>query len=584
MSTPPTPVPHRPDFAGQLAGSFRHFPRAIMAWRARRRASPAWTVAVALVLAVLALPLISVLGLALTPKDNIWPHLVRNVLPATLWTTLLLLAGVAVLTAVIGAGTAWLVTMYRFPGRDSASWLLLLPLAMPTYIIAMCAGELMDFAGPPQAGLRALFGWTSARDYWFPEIRSLPGAILVISFVLYPYVYLTARASFLQQSACALEVARTLGRTPWGVFWEVALPLARPALAAGVTLVLMEALNDIGAVQHLGVRTLTVAIYDTWLQRGNLGGAAQIATVMLVCVLMLLMAERMARGKGRYHQTTGHYRAIPFAKLRGLKGRCVLLVCLLPAVLGFFLPVGLLLQASWRHTHAVVSGPFWSAAWHSVLLAGIAAGVAVALGLLLAYARRVAANGFTRPAVRLAGFGYAVPGTVLAVGLLMPLAGLDNWFDGFLRRSLGISSGLLLSGTIAALVLAHAIRFLAVALGALEEGLGRISPNLDAAARTLGETALSTLARVHVPLLRPAVGAAALLVFVDSMKELPATLLLRPFNFETLATHVYGFAALEQFPQAGLAALTIVLIGLAPVLLLHRAIIGGRAGGVLGEE
>ena len=281
--------------------------------------SPAWTIAVALVLAVLALPLVAVLGLALTPKDNIWPHLARNVLPGTLWTTFQLLAGVAVLTAVIGAGTAWLVTMYRFPGRDMTSWLLLLPLAMPGYIIALCASELMDFAGPLQSGLRAAFGWTSARDYWFPEIRSLPGAIVLISLVLYPYVYLTARASFLQQSACALEVARTLGRSPWGVFWEVGLPLARPALAAGVTLALMETLNDIGAVQHLGVRTLTVAIYDTWLQRGNLGGAAQIATVMLVCVLLLLMAERMARGRGTYHQSTGQYRAIPFAKLRGPK-------------------------------------------------------------------------------------------------------------------------------------------------------------------------------------------------------------------------------------------------------------------------
>jgi iron(III) transport system permease protein len=587
-ASPPGSAPRRPRPAGQPANwliePFRHARRMVTAWRARRRVSPAWTIAVALVVLVLALPLVSVLALALAPKDNIWPHLAANVLPGALWTTFWLLVGVAVLTAVTGAGTAWLVTMYRFPGRDMVSWLLLLPLAMPTYILAMCASEMMDFTGPLQSGLRALFGWTSARDYWFPEIRSLPGAIFVVSAVLYPYVYLTARASFLQQSACALEVARTLGRAPWGVFWEVALPLARPALAAGVTLVLMETLNDIGAVQHLGVRTLTVSVYDTWLQRGNLGGAAQIATIMLACVLLVMAAERMARGKGRYHQTTGHYRAIPFAKLRGVKGRCVLMVCLLPAVVGFFLPVGLLLVASWRHAHAVVSGPFWSAAWHSVLLAAIAAGVAVALGLLLAYARRVAGNGFTRPAVRLAGFGYAVPGTVLAVGLLIPLAGLDNWIDDISRRTLGISTGLLLSGTIAALVLAHAIRFLAVALGALEEGLGRISPNLDAAARTLGATALSTLARVHVPLLRPAVGAAALLVFVDSMKELPATLLLRPFNFETLATHVYGFAALEQFPQAGLAALMIVLIGLAPVLLLHRAIIGGRAGGVLGEE
>jgi iron(III) transport system permease protein len=584
MSTQLPPAQPLPSLADQMIAPVRHLVRTIAAWRARRRASPAWTVAVALVLAVLALPLVSVLTLALSPKENIWPHLLSNVLPATLWTTVKLLAGVALLTTVIGTATAWLVTLYRFPGRDAVSWLLLLPLAMPTYIIAMCSAEMMDYSGPVQSALRAAFGWTSARDYWFPEIRSLPGAIVVISFVLYPYVYLTARASFLQQSACVLEVARTLGRTPWGAFWAVALPLARPALAAGVTLVLMEAMNDIGAVQHFGVRTLTVAIYDTWLQRSNLAGAAQIATVLLGCILLLLMVERIARGRATYHQTTGRYRAIPFAKLRGFQGKAALMICLLPVLIGFVLPVGLLAQASWRHLRVVVTGAFWSAAWHSVMLAAIAALVAVALGLLLAYARRVAANGFTRPAVRLAGFGYAVPGTVLAVGLLIPLAGLDNWLDAALRQTMGVSSGLLLSGSIFALVLAHAIRFLAVALGALEDGLGRISPNLDAASRTLGETALSTLGRVHVPLLRPAVGAAALLVFVDSMKELPATLLLRPFNFETLATHVYGFAALEQFQEAGLAALTIVLIGLAPVLLLHRAIVGGRAGGAINEE
>ena len=584
MSSPPTPAPHPVPATAGLTDRLIEPLRRMAAWRARRRVSPMWTVSVALALAVLALPIVAIVALALAPKDNIWPHLMANVLPGTLWTTFKLLAGVAVLTACIGTGTAWLVTMYRFPGRDTVSWLLLLPLAMPTYIGAMCYAELFEYSGPVQGALRAAAGWTSAKDYWFPEIRSLSGAIVVISLVLYPYVYLTARASFLQQSACALEVARTLGRTPWGVFWEVALPLARPALAAGLTLVLMEALNDIGAVQHLGVRTLTVAIYDTWLLRSNLGGAAQIAAVMLICILFLLLMERRARGQGSYHNTTTRYRAIPFAKLRGVKGRLAFLACLVPISLGFALPVGLLIQTSWRHADIILAGRFWSAAWHSLVLAGVAALLAVAVGLLLAYARRVAANGFTRPAVRLAGFGYAVPGTVLAIGLLIPLAGLDNWFDGLMRHWFGVSSGLLLSGTIFAMVLAYTIRFLAVALGALEEGLGRISPNLDAAARTLGETTLSTLARVHVPMLRPAVGAAGLLVFVDCMKELPATLLLRPFNFDTLATHVYSFAALEQFEEAGLSALTIVLIGLAPVLLLHRAIVGGRAGGVLGDQ
>jgi iron(III) transport system permease protein len=554
------------------------------AWRRRRRVSPAWTIAVGLALTILALPLAAIAVLALSPQQSIWPHLVANVLPGSVRETLLLMLGVGATTLVVGTATAWLVTMYRFPGRATVDWLLLLPLAMPTYIIAFCYADMLDYSGPVQSALRSAAGWRSAREYWFPEVRSLGGAVFVLSFVLYPYVYLTARATFVQQSVCALEVARTLGRTPWGTFREVALPLARPALAAGVTLALMECLNDIGAVQYLGVRTLTVAIYDTWLMRSSLGGAAQIAGVLLMLVLLLLVAERMARGNRQYHQTTGRLRSIPFAKLRGLTGRLALVACLAPVLIGFVLPVGLLLVRSWRHADAVLATGFWRAAGHTLLLAVAAAVVAVLLALLLAYARRVSPNGFTRPAVRIAGLGYAVPGTVLAVGLLIPLAALDNRIDDFMRQAFGISTGLILSGTLFALVLAYAIRFLAVALGAIEDGLGRISPSLDAAARTLGETTLSTLHRVHLPLLRPALGAAGLLVLVDSMKELPATLLLRPFNFETLATRVYAFAALEQFHEAAVAALMIVLIGLAPVLLLHRAVATGRAGGRRAER
>jgi iron(III) transport system permease protein len=552
----------------------------LSAWRARRKVSPAWTVVVALVLAVVALPVVAIAVMAAGAEGSIWGHLATTVLPTSLRTTALLLAGTGLLTLMIGTGAAWLVTMYRFPGRMVADWLLLVPLAMPTYIVAYCYSDILDFSGPVQSALRASFGWTSVREYWFPDVRSLSGAVFVLSFVLYPYVYLTARASFLQQSACALEVARTLGRTPWGAFREVALPLARPALAAGVTLVLMECLNDIGAVQHLGVKTLTVSVYDTWLQRSNLGGAAQIACVMLAMVVALLALERVARGGGRYEHTTGHYRAMPFSRVSGPKGWLMLALCLLPPVVGFGIPVAMLLSSLWQLGGSAISADFLSAAWHSVVLAVLAATVAVILGLLLAYARRVAPNGFTIPGVRLAGLGYAVPGTVLAVGLLVPLAAFDNALDGLLRRTLGVSVGLLLSGTVAALVLAYVIRFLTVSQGAIEEGFGRISPSLDAAARTLGETALSAMWRVHLPLLRPALGAAALMVFVDSMKELPATLLLRPFNFDTLATQVYGLAALEQFQEAGLAALTIVLVGLVPVLFLHRTMTTGRAGGV----
>ena len=406
----------------------------------------------------------------------------------------------------------------------------------------------------------------------------MPAPSSIFAAVLYPYVYLTARASFAQQSVCVLEVARTLGRTPFAAFVEVALPLARPAIAAGVALVVMECLNDLGAVQYLGVETLSASIYATWMQRSNLGGAAQLAAVTLLLVMGLLAAERRARGGARVHHTTGRYRAVPFQDLEGWKGAGAAALLALPVVFGFAVPVAVILQDAARHTAGALQGGFLSAAANSLLLAGGAATIAVAVAVALSYARRVAPNGFVRPAVRLAGLGYAIPGTVLAIGLLFPLAAIDNRVDTFLRAAFGVSSGLVLSGSLFAITLAYVIRFLAVALGQIEAGLDRVSPSLDAAARTLGESALSALWRVHLPLLAAPLGAAALLVFVDCMKELPATLLLRPFNFETLATHVYGLAAIEQLEQAGLAALTIVLAGLVPVLLLHKAIAGGRPG------
>jgi iron(III) transport system permease protein len=391
-------------------------------------------------------------------------------------------------------------------------------------------------------------------------------------------VYLSARASFVQQSVCVLEVARTLGRTSVGAFWSVALPLARPALAAGAALVLMECLNDLGAVQYLGVSTLTVSIYVTWLQRSNLAGAAQIALVALLVVMALLAAERAARGRSQFHHTTGRYRSIPFSDLEGWRGVLAAVACALPVLLGFAAPFAVLLLQGLAHISDAHAAGFWRATRNSIGVAAAGALTTVLVGLGLAYARRLAPTMFVRTAVRAAGVGYAMPGTVLAVGLLVPLAAVDNHVDAVLRATLGVSSGLLLSGSLLVVVLAYTIRFLAVSLGALEAGFERLSPNLDAVARTLGETAFSALRRVHMPLLLPALGAAALLVFVDGMKELPATLLLRPFNFETLATHVYSYAGLEQFEQAALGALTIVLIGLVPVLLLHQAVAGGRAG------
>ena len=549
--------------------------------RLRESGNLAWSLAAVLISLVAILPLLAIAAIALQASGDTWPHLIENVLPGALRRTALLLAGVGASTLLIGTGTAWLVTMYRFPGRNLLQWLLLLPLAIPTYIIAYTYLELLDYSGAVQTGLRALFGWQDARSYWFPDIRSVGGAIFVMSAVLYPYVYITARASFVAQSVCILEVSRSLGRNAAQTFREIALPLARPALAAGVALALMETLNDIGAVGFFGVRTLTVAIYDTWLDRNNLAGAAQIACVMLIFVLALLGLELGLRGKRRFHHTTGKYRRLPEDRLEGWRGALASLACALPVAFGFVLPAGVLLDDAVAHLAAGLAPAFWRAAVNSLLLASAASCVAVAFAVVLAYARRQTRSQLVRGASTIPAISYAVPGTVLAIGLLIPLAGLDNFVDGVMRSMFGVSTGLLLSGTAFAIVLAYTIRFLAASLGAVEAGLARVSRNIDAAARSLGASLSEMLLKVHLPLLRPALGAAALLVFVDSMKELPATLLLRPFNFDTLATEVFTLVSLYRYEEAGVSALAIVLVSLAPVLFLHGIVAGSRPGASL---
>ena len=547
-------------------------------WCNRRRISPLWTFCVVLIAALVALPIASVFVMALTGGWTDWGHLSRYVLPQSAWQTLQLTIGVACLTLLTGTGTAWLVTMYRFPGRNLLDRLLVLPLAIPTYIVAYCYVEILDYGGAIQTFVRDAGGFATARDYYFPDIRSPGGAVIIMSAVLYPYVYLAARASFVQQSVCVLEVARTLGQSPLGTFWRVALPLARPALAAGTALVIMETLNDLGAVQYLGVETLSASIYATWLQRSSLPGAAQIAMLALIAVALVLSLERLARRGSRFHHTTGRYRAIPFQDIRGWRGYAAALVCGLPVVFGFALPVTMLVSNAWAHAGEFLADGFLQAAFNSTMVSAVVAVAAVVLALVLAYAGRIAGDRFVNTAVRVSGLGYAVPGTVLAIGVLIPFAAFDNAIDALSRQTMQVSTGLILSGTLLALAFALVVRFLAVALGSLEAGMQKISPNLDAAARTLGATPLAALGRVHFPLLLPALGAAALLVFVDTMKELPATLLLRPFNFETLATHVYALTALEQFERASAGALAIVVAGLVPVLLLHSAVAHKRGG------
>lgn len=567
MHTAERPAAPPPAVAGVLAASVAPAPR--------RGGHDRGFVAVVMVLAALALaPLAALAVIAATPTEGIWQHLATTVLPRAVWTTFLLMLGVGLVTAAIGVGTAWLTAAFAFPGRRLFSWALLLPLAVPTYIVAYAAVEVMDFTGPLQSGLRALTGATTRRDYWFPEVRSLPGAIVVMGLVLYPYVYLSARAAFLLQSSTAIDVARTLGAGPARAFFRVALPLARPAIVVGVSLALMECLNDIGAVQFFGVSTLTVSIYDTWLNRGSLAGAAQIACAMLVVVLALIAVERTARRGRRFAATQTRHVPLAPVPLGGVRAGLAIAACAAPVLVGFVVPALVLLGSALRRTEQLADPQLHAAAWNSLVFALIAAGVTVAAGTAIAYAVRLQPRRPVKLAAAVASIGYAVPGTVLAVGIFVPLAALDNAVDGAMRQLFGLSTGLLLAGSGAGLVYAYAARFLAMSVGSAEAGLGKLSPHLDMAARTLGRSALGTFRAVLLPLMRPALTTAALLVFVDTMKELPATILLKPFNFETLATLVFAAASREHFEESAVAALAIVVVGLLPVMLLARTTVG----------
>jgi len=516
-------------------------------------------------------PIVALAVIAAGGSGDAWSHLARNVLPVAALNTALLLAGVGALTIAIGAGAAWLVTAYDFPGRRMLDWALLLPLAVPTYIVAYAYLDLLHPIGPVQTLIRDIFGIASPRDFRLPELRSIPGAVLLLGFVLYPYVYLSTRALFLMQASGLVDAARMLGAGQGRVFFRVALPLARPAIAVGASLALMETLNDVGASEFLGVRTLTLSIYSTWINQSNLAGAAQLALVMLALVVFLIVAERYAR-RGQRFGTTAQRTAPPARRpLHGVGAMAALGAGLVPVCLGFAVPALHLANQAWiRLDFAGFSPRLAREALNTVSVSAAATVIVVMLGVVVAYASRAQDGRFGRALLRTASLGYALPGTVVALGLLVPLAGFDNLLDGVMRGNLGISTGLLLSGTVAALTYAYAVRFLAISAGGIDAGLTKVPRRLDYSARTLGETVTGAFRRVHLPLIRPALGAAAILVFVDCMKELPATLLLRPLNFETLATHLYGEASRGTYEDGAIAALLIVLVGLLPVILLAR--------------
>jgi len=515
-------------------------------------------------------PIICVFNAGSTNSVEVWQHLSSTVLPLYITNSLVLMVGVGFGVLVLGISTAWLVTMCRFPGDRWLEVLLLLPLAAPAYLLAYVYTEFLEYYGPVQGGLRQIFGWSSMADYWFPNIRSLAGAIILLVLVLYPYVYLVVRVAFLEQSACSLEASRSLGCNPWQSFWRVALPSARPAIIAGLALALMETLNDFGTVEFFGVQTFTTGIYRTWFGLGDQNAAAQLAMVLMLFILSLILLELYSRKQARYFTASrsgNNYKSK--YQLSGMRAAIAIFVCLIPIVLGFLLPVAILVQMVVEAGISIFDESFWQVLTNSTVLAGITAGLGVVLAVILAYGKRLNPdNLLVGVPVRVSAMGYAIPGSVIAVGILVSMGSLDNAIDSWMREYFQISTGLLISGTIAALVFAYLVRFLAVSFNTVEASLVKIKPHFDDAAHSLGSNSTDTLLKIHAPIMSGGLLTAVMLIFVDVMKELPATLVIRPFNFDTLAVRVYQYAADERLIEAAAPAIAIVAMGVIPVILL----------------
>ena len=536
-----------------------------------------WKPAIVITALVFAVPVFTIASFLIQPSAEIWQHLLDTVLIGYLTNSALLMVGVGLGTFSIGVTCAWLTSVCQFPGKRFFAWALLLPLAMPAYIIAYTYTGMFDFAGPVQTLIRELTGWGYG-DYYFPEIRSIGGAIAMLSFVLFPYVYLLTRAAFLDQSVCVIEVSRTLGCNLWSSFFRVALPLARPAIVAGMSLALMETLADYGTVSYFGLGVFTTGIFRTWFGLGDSAAAAKLAAILLLFVFTLVLIERASRRQAQYHHSTNRYQQLPEYRLVGIKGLIAFLACLMPLLLGFILPA--IQLGFWAvDTYAeMVDDSFVKLTINTVSLAASASVFAVLLALFLAYGKRIIGGKTVAASIRVVATGYAIPGTVVAVGVIIPFAWFDNSLDAYLREHYDVSSGLLLSGSLFAVMFAYMVRFLAVSIQSVESGLGKIKHSMDEVGRSLGYSPGQILFKVHLPLMKGSVLTALLIVFVDVMKELPATLILRPFNFNTLAVRAFELAADERLAESSTAALMIVAVGLIPVMLLSKSISSSRAG------
>ena len=524
---------------------------------------------------ILSVPILTIVFSVFEPPGENWQHLKDTVLPEYLGNSLLLTFGVGSGTLLIGVSTAWLTAMCRFPGKNLFVWLLLLPMAMPAYIVAYTYTGMFDFAGPVQTTIRDWTGWRY-QEYYFPQIRSMGGAIAMLSLVLYPYVYLLGRSTFLEQSVGVMEVSRTLDCGPWTVFYRVALPLARPAIVAGLSLALMETLADYGTVAYFGLGVFTTGIFRTWFGLGDYTSAAKMAALLLLFVFVLIVMERVSRNKAQYHNSSGKLTRFSEYRLQGFKAWGAFAICAIPIFLGFFLPAAQLSLWALETWSEMVDDRFFELIRNSFLLGLGAALISVILALFLGYGKRILPGKTTIVSIRTASIGYAIPGTVIAVGVIIPFAWLDVRIDAFMKSSFGISSGLFFSGTIVAVMFAYVVRFLAISLQTVESGLDKIKPSMDDAARSLGYRPRETLFKIHIPLMKSSTLTALMIVFVDVMKELPATLILRPFDFNTLAVRAFELASDERLADSSTAALTIVIVGLLPVIFLSKTISQSR--------
>lgn len=517
------------------------------------------------------LPMLAVLLAALSGGTDTVRHLADTVLGGYARTTLTLVLLVAVGTFIIGVGAAWLVTMTRFPAVRFFEVALVLPLAFPAYVLAYAYTHMLDHPGIVQTVLRDVTGW-GPRDYWFPDIRSLGGAALMLILVLYPYVYLLARAAFLQQSGTTFLAARALGSSPWAAFFKVSLPLARPAIAGGVLLAVMETIADFGTVAYFGVQTFATGIYTSWFSLFDRVGAAQLALCLLSFALLLAMLERLQRGDAKYHDPARQANAAPPIQLKGAQAIAATVLCAVPVLFGALLPIVVLFFMGLGSEQNLLSARYMGFIQNSATLASVAAVVTVLAAISVGFFQRMRGDRLSQSAAYVARLGYAVPGGVIAVGLMVPFAAFDNALDAWMRSTFDISTGLLVTGSIWLLVIAYMVRFLAAALGAYEGGQAMVHVNMDSASRSLGQGPIGTLRRVHLPILAPSLLTALLIVFVDVMKELPATLIMRPFNFDTLAVQAYRLASDERLEGAAVPSLVIVAMGLLPVILICRQV------------